>query len=499
MAETTTTADDTGRAPVGTLERFFHIHERGSTVGREVRGGVATFFTMAYIVVLNPLILGYVQDADGRFLGGGDAPNLAAIAAGTALVAGVLTILMGIVANYPLALATGLGLNAFVAYAIASKMTWADAMGLVVLEGVIILVLVLTGFRQAVFHAVPAQLKVAISVGIGLFIALIGLVDAGFVRRTGVGPVPVELGIGGQLAGWPTLVFALGLVLIVALWVRKVKGAIIISIVTMTVVAFVIEAIAKVGPTVTGVDDQGNNIVNPLGWNLNVPAWPDQIDPISFGTLGEFSLFGSFGRVGVVAAVLLVFTLMLADFFDTMGTMTAIGAEAGLLDEEGNPPNTQRILVVDSVAAAAGGAAGVSSNTSYIESASGVGEGARTGLASVVTGLLFLVAVVFAPLAKIIPNEAAVPALVLVGFLMMQQVKEIAWDDLEIAIPAFLTIILMPFTYSITVGIGAGFVAYVLIKLVRGKTGEIHPMMWVTAALFVVYFFIEPITEVVSG
>lgn len=499
MAQTSTTKGGTGTAPDTALERFFHIHERGSTIGREVRGGVATFFTMAYIVVLNPLILGYVQDADGQFLGGGSAPNLAAIAAGTALVAGVLTILMGVVANYPLALATGLGLNAFVAYAIASKMTWADAMGLVVLEGIIILVLVLTGFRQAVFHAVPAQLKVAISVGIGLFIALIGLVDAGFVRRTGTGPVPVELGVGGQLQGWPSLVFALGVVLIIALWVRKVKGAIIISIITMTVVAFVVEAIAKVGPTVVGQNPDGTNKVNPLGWNLNVPAWPAEIPDLNFGTLGEFNLLGSFERVGVVGALLLVFTLMLADFFDTMGTMTAIGAEAGLLDEDGNPPNTQRILVVDSVAAAAGGAAGVSSNTSYIESASGVGEGARTGLASVVTGVLFLVAVVFSPLVQVIPNEAAVPALVLVGFLMMQQVKEIDWDDLEIAIPAFLTIILMPFTYSITVGIGAGFVAYVLIKLVRGKVASIHPMMWVTAGLFVVYFFIEPITELFTS
>lgn len=483
----------------GLLERLFRIHQRGSTVGQEVRGGFATFFTMAYIVVLNPLILGFVQDADGNYLGGGDAPNLAAIAAGTALVAGVLTILMGVFANYPLALATGLGLNAFVAFSIASQMTWADAMGLVVIEGLIILVLVLTGFRQAVFHAVPSQLKVAISVGIGLFIAFIGLVDAGFVRRTGAGPVPVELGIGGELAGWPTLVFALGLGLIITLWVRKVKGAIIISILAMTAVAFVVEAIANVGPTVTGVDAEGNNVVNPTGWNLNVPEWPAQIDPISFGTLGEFNLLGSFGRVGVVAAVLLIFTLMLADFFDTMGTMTAIGAEAGLLDEEGNPPNTERILVVDSIAAAAGGAAGVSSNTSYIESASGVGEGARTGLASVVTGLLFLVSILVSPLVRVIPNEAAVPALILVGFLMMQQVKAIEWDDLEIAIPAFLTIILMPFTYSITVGIGAGFVTYVLIKVVLGKVREVHPMMWLVAALFLVYFFIAPLTALVSG
>ncbi|MGN6575320.1 MAG: NCS2 family permease [Nocardioides sp.] len=492
---TPTSARDAGTstAPRGGIDKFFKISERGSTVGREVRGGLVTFFTMAYIIVLNPLILGFVKDGDGKFLGGGDAPDLAMIAAATALVAGVMTILMGVVANFPLALATGLGLNAFVAFSIASGMSWADAMGLVVLEGVIILVLVLTGFRSAVFHAVPAELKTAISVGIGLFIALIGLVDAGFVRRTGVGPVPVELGIGGVLAGWPVLVFAVGLLLVVALWVRQVKGAILISIVATTVLAIIVEAIANIGPSVAG------DKVNPKGWNLNVPALPDKIVSVpDFGLLGDFSLFGSFERVGVVTAVLFVFTLMLADFFDTMGTMTAIGAEAGLLDEEGKPPHTERILVIDSIAAAAGGAAGVSSNTSYIESASGVGEGARTGLASVVTGILFLLATVFAPIVEIIPNEAAVPALVLVGFLMMQQVKNIDWDDIEIAIPAFLTIVLMPFTYSISVGIGAGFLAYVLIKAVRGKAGALHPLMWLVSALFVVYFAIDPVKQLLG-
>ena len=264
----------------------------------------------------------------------------------------------------------------------------------------------------------------------------------------------------------------------IALWVLRVKGAILISIVVTTVLAIIVEAIGELRPE--------SARSNPTGWGLNVPAWPDKIfDTPDFGTLGEFNLFGSFESVGVVAALLLVFTLMLADFFDTMGTMTAIGAEAGLLDEDGTPPNTQRILVVDSLAAAAGGAAGVSSNTSYIESASGVGEGARTGLASVVTGVLFLLAIFVAPLVAIIPSEAAVPALVLVGFLMMQQVKGIDWDDLEIAIPAFLTIVLMPFTYSITVGIGAGFLAYVLIKVVRGKAGAVHPLLWVVSALFV--------------
>ena len=479
------------------VDTFFKITERGSTLGREIRGGVVTFFTMAYIIVLNPLILGFAQDADGHFLGGGPGPNLPLIAAATALVAGVMTILMGVVANYPLALATGLGLNAFVAFSIASGMSWQDAMGLVVLEGLVILVLVLTGFRSAVFHAVPAQLKVAISVGIGLFIALIGLVDAGFVRRipdASNTTVPVQLGATGSLDGWPVLVFAFGLVLMVILFVRKVRGAILISIILTTVLAVIIEAVAKVGPSVDGKK------INPNGWNLNVPALPDKVVGVpDFGLLGQFSLFGAFERAGVVAAILFVFTLMLADFFDTMGTMTAIGAEAGLLDADGVPPNSQRILIVDSVAAAAGGAAGVSSNTSYIESASGVGEGARTGLASVVTGVLFLISTILAPLVAVIPNEAATPALVLVGFLMMQQVKGIAWDDVEIALPAFLTIVLMPFTYSISVGIGAGFIAYVLIKVVRGRAGLVHPLLWVVSALFVVYFFIQPVQRLLGG
>ena len=472
------------------LDGFFKISERGSTIGQEVRGGVVTFLTMAYIIVLNPLILGFIPDSEGGFLGGGvgDGSNLPTIAAGTALVAGVLTILMGVVANFPLALATGLGLNAFVAVAIATQSSWADAMGLVVLEGIVILVLVLTGFRTAVFHAVPQQLKVAISVGIGLFIALIGFVDAGFVTRmpdAAQTTVPVQLGSGGTLSGWPVVVFAVGLVLLIALWVRKVRGAILISILATTVLAVIAEAVLDLGSAAENVG----------GWALSVPEFGgDLVGVPDFGTLGEFSLFGGFRSIGVVGALLLVFSLMLADFFDTMGTMTAIGAEAGLNDEEGTPPNAQRILVVDSIAAIAGGAGGVSSNTSYIESASGVGEGARTGLASIVTGLLFLLATFFTPVVEAIPSEAAVPALVLVGFLMMQQVTGITWDDVEIALPAFLTIVLMPFTYSITVGIGAGFVSFVLIKVVLGKVRVVHPLMWVVAALFVVYFAIDPIT-----
>jgi len=476
----------------GVLDSFFQITQRGSTMAREVRGGFATFFTMAYIVVLNPLIIGTQADGTGGFLGGGGHPNLAMVAAATALVAGVMTLLMGIVANYPLALATGLGLNAFVTFGIAQQkgMTWADAMGLVVLEGIIITVLVLTGFRKAVFHAIPAPLKTAISVGIGLFITIIGLVDSGVVRRTSVGPVPVQLGVGGFLAGWPMLVFVVGLLAIIVMLVKKVKGAILIGIVGATVLAIIVEAIAKIG----GQFDATGKLVNPTAWGLNVPKIPSQlVDVPDFGLLGHFSLLGSFGKIGAVSAILLVFTLLLADFFDTMGTMVAIGAEAGLLDKDGNPPNAQKILIVDSLAAVAGGAGSVSSNTAYIESAAGVGEGARTGLASVVTGLLFLVATFLAPVVSVIPYEAATPALVVVGFLMMQQVKGIDWEDLEIAIPAFLTIVLMPFTYSITAGIGAGFIVYVLIKAVRGKASVVHPLMWAIAGLFVLYFALDPV------
>ena len=471
------------------LDSYFKISERGSTVAQEVRGGIVTFFTMAYIVARNPLILGLAQDADGKYIGGGDAPNLALVAAATALIAGVMSILMGMVANFPLALATGLGLNTFVAVGIASQMTWADAMGLVVLEGIIITILVLTGFRVAVFKAVPTQLKIAISVGIGLFIALIGLVDAGFVRRTGQGPVPVTLGDGGELVGWPVIVFALGLFLTIALMVKKVKGALLIGIVVATGVAIALESAFKIGPSFVSPDN-----VNPKGWGLNVPAVPDEVVAVpSFELLGQFNLFGSFSNIGLITVLLLIFTLLLADFFDTMGTMTAIGHEAGLVDKDGNVPNADRILLVDSLAAAAGGAASVSSNTSYIESASGVGEGARTGLASVTTGILFLLTTFIAPLVAIIPYEAATPALIIVGFLMMTQIKEIDWSDYGIGIPAFLTIILMPFTYSIAVGIGAGFVSHVVIRLVQGRIKDVHPLLLLVSGLFMVYFLSSPI------
>jgi AGZA family xanthine/uracil permease-like MFS transporter len=477
------------------LDSYFKISQRGSSISTEIRGGLVTFFTMAYIVALNPIILAYSPDANGQFLFGGAAPAPAMVAATTALIAGLLTILMGSVANYPLALATGLGLNTFVAVGIASQMTWAAAMGLVVLEGLIILVLVLTGFRVAVFKAVPPQIKIAISVGIGLFIALIGLVDAGFVRKTQSGPVPVGLGVNGNLVGWPTVVFVFGLILMIGLMVRKVKGAILIGIVGATVAAVVIQKMYKIAPGFTA----GNppTIVDG-GWGLNIPNVPTEfVATPKFDFTGQFDLFGAFqlDNVTLIAAILLLFTLLLSDFFDTVGTVTAIGHEAGLADKDGNVDNIQKILLVDSVAAAAGGAAGISSNTSYIESASGVGEGARTGLASIVTGVCFLLTTFLAPLVAIIPYEAATPALIIVGFLMMTQIKNIDWDDLGIALPAFLTIILMPFTYNISVGIGAGFITHVLIRVFQGRGKEIHPLLYLVSGLFMIYFLSSPINN----
>ncbi len=473
------------------IDSFFEITTRGSTVGREVRGGLVTFFTMAYILALNPLIIGTATDVNGLLLSGlpkldaaGEviganvATSIAMVAAATALIAGLMTILMGIYGRFPIGLATGLGLNAILAYVLAPQMTWAQAMGLVVWEGVIITILVLTGFRKAVFRAVPRSLRAGISVGIGLFIAFIGLVDAGVVRKAS--GTPVELGIGGSLQGWPIGIFLITLGLLVLLFVRRVKGAMLIAILSGTVLSVIVEAVTHIG-----AHDATDN---PAGWMLNVPQFTAFAAP-DLGLIGRVDLFGGFNSAGAgLGLVLIVFSLLLADFFDTMGTIVAVGAEGDLLDESGNPPRTQEILLVDSIAAIAGGVGSVSSNTSYIESAAGVGEGARTGLASVVTGAAFLVSLFLAPLVNMVPSEAATPALFFVGFLMMSQISQVEWDDPEEGIPAFLTLALMPFTYSITVGIGAGFISYTLIKLVRGKARQVHPLMWVVAVAFAIYF-----------
>lgn len=478
-----------GGAPSGALDRYFKITERGSTVGREIRGGLVTFFTMAYIIVLNPLIIGTQADSTGHYIGGGTEPNLAAVAAVTALVAGLMSILMGSVAKFPIAIATGLGLNAFLAFSVAKipGMTWNDAMGLVVIEGFIIFLLVVSGFRKALFAAIPRSLKTAISVGIGLFICLVALHDAGF---NSAGGGFLQLGPTGNLQGWPVLVFIIGVLLIAALMARRVHGAMLIGIIAMTALALVIEGVADLGA-------KGEK--NPTGWSLTIPSMPkDLLTAPDFSIIGDFSLTGAFAKVGAISAILIIFTLVLGAFFDLMGAMYAVGAEGDLLDEDGVPEHSERIMIVDSVAAMAGGAGSISSNTAFIESASGVGEGARTGLASIVTGVCFLLTTFLAPLVEMVPSEAAAPALVIVGYLMMTQANDIDWKDMEIGLPAFLTMALMPFTYSIAVGIGAGFISFILIKLVKGKAKDVHPLMYVVGLFFLVYFGIEPVKQILG-
>ncbi|GAA1348929.1 NCS2 family permease [Falsarthrobacter nasiphocae] len=470
------------------LDRFFHISQRGSTVADEVRGGLATFFAMSYIVVLAPLILGTGKDSAGVALG---VPQVAAV---TALVAGVMTIIMGVWAKHPFALASGLGVNAFVAVTIASTkdLTWPDVMGLVVLAGITMMILVLSGFRTAVFNAVPESLKTAIVVGIGLFIALIGLVNAGFVRRipdeAGT-TVPVGLGFGGVLIGWPTLTFIFGLLLTIALVVRKTKGGILIGVVVTTIFGVIVEALAP----------SGSSVKNPAGWSLVVPEIPSKAFAVpDLSLIGNVDVFGAFSHIGAISALLLSFSILLSIFFDAMGTMVGVASQAGLVDEDGQIENVNRVLLVDAAAAVVGGGASASSNQIFVESAAGVGEGARTGFASVITGSLFLVAMFFTPLVSIVPFEAVAPALVVVGFMMVSQVTKIDWEDMGLAIPAFVTIILMPFTYSIANGLGTGFIAFVFIRTIQGRAREIHPIMWAVALAFVVFFGIGPIEQLLG-
>lgn len=472
-------------------DRYFHMTERGSNLGTEVRGGIVTFVTMAYIVVLNPLIVGTAKDINGNYPGGGQdvGTAIALVAAATALVAGIMTIFMGAYGRFPIAVAAGLGLNGFLAFGLAPYMTWPQAFGLVIIEGFIILLLVLTGFRTAIFHAVPDSLKYSIGAGIGLFIALIGLVDAGIVRP---GVPLITFAVFGELAGWPIFTFVFGLLLMVVLVALRKRAAILIGLLTTTALAVVLEATQKIGSANT--DPATPGLENPTGWNLNVPAIPETligyVDPTP---LIDIDIFGAFGAIGALAAGLAVFSLLLSDFFDTIGTVTGLAKEADLMTEDGEVEHLGEILAVDSIAAMAGGLAGTSSNTAYIESASGIGDGARTGIASLVTGTLFLLAMFIAPLTKIVPYEAAAPALVIVGFLMMTQIRHIPFDDYAIAIPSFLTIILMPFTYSITNGIGAGMVTYVAIKIAQRKSREVSGLMWVIAAAFVIYFAVHPL------
>ena len=476
----TTTVD---AEPKNALDRFFEISRRGSTVAREIRGGIVTFVTMAYIVILNPLILGGVADVSGNALDG------AQIGAATGLTAGVMTILFGLIARLPFALAAGLGINSFLAVSVVGQVTWPEAMGLVVINGILIVLFGATGIRTAIFNAVPAQLKAAITVGIGLFIAFIGFVDSGFVNRTAGGP-PVQLGDGGSITSIPTLIFLIGLVLIGVLVARKVPGGILIGIVASTILAIIAQAIFKLGPS----------FENPGGWHMTIPEIPTALVTIpDFGLIGQFDLVGSFGRIGALSATMLVFTLVFSNFFDAMGTMTGLAKNAGLAYKDGTFPRLRSAFIVEGLGAVAGGATSTSSNTVYVDSASGIGEGARTGLAAVVVGILFLLSMFFTPLTLVVPIEVGSAALVVVGAMMMGQIKEIKFTNFAVALPVFLTIVTMPLTYSIANGIGVGFISWALVNSLAGRARKVHWLMWVVAAGFALYFVRGPIEVALAG
>ncbi|CAL9392821.1 Guanine_hypoxanthine permease PbuG [Streptomyces sp. enrichment culture] len=473
-AEPTTTAEDAGagsRVPAGRswLDRYFHMSRRGSTVAREVRGGVTTFMAMAYILLLNPLILSG-EDAAGNTLAA------KALITATAFAAALTTLLMGLVGKVPLALAAGLSVSGVLASQVAPVMTWPQAMGMCVIYGVVIMLLAVTGLRERIMNAIPLPLKHGITMGIGLFIALIGLYKSGFVHQGET--TPLSLGPAGQLTGWPVLLFAGTLLLIIVLQARNTPGALLIGIVGGTVAAAVLNAAGVVDP-----GQWANGAPELHGGALSLP---------DFSLFGAVA-FGGWGEAGAMTVGVIVFTLVLAGFFDAMATIIGVGTEAKLADDQGRMPGLSKALFVDGAGGAVGGLAGGSGQTVFVESATGVGEGARTGLASVVTGALFAACLFFTPLTALVPQEVASAALVVIGAMMLAHARHVDWADRASAVPVFLTVVLMPFTYTITTGVAAGVIAYTAIETARGRAREAGPFMWVLTGVFLVWFALGPI------
>ncbi|MGX4734053.1 NCS2 family permease [Kitasatospora griseola] len=456
----------------GTLDRYFLISARGSTVGTEVRGGLTTFMAMAYILLLNPIILSGA-DVTGHRL------DHAQLVTATALAAAVTTLVMGVFGKVPLALAAGLSVSGVISALVVPHSTWPQAMGLCVIYGLLIVLLVVSGLREKIMHGIPLALKHAITIGIGLFISVVGFVKAGFVH-TG-GPTPLSLGPFGELVGWPVLLFSLTLLLIFVLLARGVRGAILIGLAVGTAAAMIVNKAADLT-----ADD----------WGGSAPVWPGSpVAAPDFGLFGHVDLFGAFGAqgMGAISASVAVFTLVLAGFFDAMATIIGVGTEAGLADSKGRMPGLSKALFIDGAGGAIGGVAGASGQTVFLESATGVGDGARTGLASVVIGAVFSLMLFFSPLAAIVPVQVAAAALVVIGSLMMSQARLIDWSDREVAVPAFLTSVVMPFTYSITAGVAAGIVSWTVVQAGTGKWREPGVLMWILTVVFVVYFALAPI------
>jgi len=465
------------------LERRFQFAANGTTLARDTMAGVTTFIVMSYIIFVNPQILSFAG-IEGLSEIGLPFPQVLAV---TCLVAGVMTILMGLYTNRAYAIAPGLGLNAVVAFSLVAGegLSFPAAMGLIVVEGIAVTAFVLTGYREKVMNAIPLDIKKAIAIGIGLFIAFIGLQSAGIVVQ-GEG-TPVTL---GHLTTWPIFVAFFGLTLTIALRARNVRGDLLIGIVAATVVAVIVN------------EASGND----AGFTAGA-AWPgDVYETPDLSLLGNFN-FDAFTELAVISAIVWAFSLFMADFFDTMGTLVGVGKQAGYLTEKGELPEVRKPLLVDSLAAVAGGAASSSSATTYIESASGVSVGGRTGWVAVVCGALFLPFMFFAPIIGMVPPQATAAALIIVGFLMMTALTEaeeraesggtvsrkiagIDFSDIAIGLPAALTIMVMPFSFSITNGIGFGFICFVLIRAAQGRARDVHPFMWVASAAFALYFLV---------
>lgn len=443
------------RTQEGSLERFFHLRERRTDVRTEVLAGIATFMTMAYVIFVNPSIL----EAAG-------VPKGPAITA-TALAAGITTLMFALFTNYPFAAAAGMGLNAVVAFGLVLGMglPWQTAMGVVFVEGVIITVLVLTKVREAIMDAIPLTMKRAIGVGIGLFVATIGLVGGKFIVAS-----PATLITFGSLKDKNVLVAIFGTILTAILMSKKVRGSILIGIIASTVLAIPLGVTSLPGSIASMPNAESFSTLFATFQTNPATGSPYVMQVLSLGMLGT------------------IFAFLVTDFFDTMGTVVAIGGQAGFLDKDGKLPGINKVLLVDSLSATIGGAFGISSNTTYVESGAGVSEGGRTGLTSLVTAVLFFLSMFFAPVAGIVPGAATAPALIIVGFLMMGVVKDIPFGDFSEAFPAFVTIIATPLTYSISHGIGYGFITYSVVKLFTGKAKDVHWLMWLVDAFFLLSF-----------
>ncbi len=450
------------------LEKFFKLRENKTNVKTEVVAGVTTFMTMAYILAVNPSIL----SASGM--------DSQAVLMATALAAFIGTLAMALMANYPFALAPGLGLNAYFAYTICGEMgySWKFALMAVFIEGIIFILLSLTKVREAIFNAIPLQLKKGVSVGIGLFIAFIGLQGAKLVVDSSTLVTVVDFRENFNTVGIGALLAVVGLFVIAILYVKKVKGSILIGIVVTWVLGMICQA--------TGI----YHVDAEAGFYSLYPAWSE----FNLGAIGD--TFGQcfnadFSSVKIADFVIIVFAFLFVDMFDTLGTLIGVANKADMLDKDGKLPRIKEALLADAVATSAGAVLGTSTTTTFVESSAGVAEGGRTGLTSVVTGFLFLLSIFFAPVFCAIPSFATAPALIFVGFLMVSAVVEIDFNDMTESIPAYLSLIAMPLMYSISEGIAIGVISYVVINLICGKAKKITPLMYILAVLFVLkYIFI---------